>query len=76
MAVRAKFRCTCIEDYGTSKKVKLSAVYDPAGEGENARFTKATPSGEMWMTVDNPAASIQFEPGKTYYLDFSEAPAS
>jgi hypothetical protein len=77
MAVRAKFRCTVVEDYGYSKKVKLTAAcartQDELG-GENDRFNKATPSGEMWMTIDNPAASIQFEPGKHYYLDFSEAP--
>lgn len=78
MAVRAKFRCTVVEDYGYSKKVKLGAVYpsdeERAAQSENDSFNKATPSGEMWMTIDNPAASIQFEPGKSYYLDFTEAP--
>lgn len=72
--VRAKLRCTSIEDFGQSKKIKLAVVYDPTANGEDANFTKATPSGEVWMTVDNPAASIQFEAGKCYYLDFSEAP--
>lgn len=78
MAVRAKFRCASIEDFGgNSKKVKLHAVYptdaERAEQSENDRFNKATPSGEVWMTIDNPAASIQFEPGRSYYLDFSEA---
>jgi hypothetical protein len=33
----------------------------------------ALPWGELRMTVDNPSAAIQFEPGKQYYLDFTEA---
>lgn len=77
MAVRAKFRCSVVEDYGYSKKVKLAAVYPSEEErgslSENESFNKATPSGELWMTIDNPAASIQFEPGKSYYLDFTVA---
>jgi hypothetical protein len=77
MTVRAKFTCGRVEDYGQSKKVYLSPVYEGSlGESEeNRRFTKATPSGEMWMTVDNPAAALQFKPGRTYYLTFEEAPA-
>lgn len=71
---RAKFRCNSVNDFGGgSKEVSLSVVYDPRGEGEDATFTKATPSGEMKMRIDNPAAAVQFAPGKTYYVDFSEA---
>ena len=77
MSTRAKFTCTGIEDYGASKKVKLQVVYE--GElgtnEENKRFTKATPSGECWLTIDNPAASVQFKVGHQYYVDFHEAPA-
>lgn len=76
MAVRAKFRCSSIEDFGYNKRVSLQAVYEGSlGENEeNKRFTKATPWGELKMTVDNPAAAIQFEIGKEYYLDFTEVP--
>lgn len=74
MATRAKMQCEVVEDYGWSKKVKLRVVYDPTANGEDKNFTKATPSGEVWMTIDNPAASVQFEPGKKYYVDFTEAP--
>lgn len=42
---------------------------------KNKRFTRATPSGECWLTIDNPGASIQFKPGREYYVDFHEAPA-
>lgn len=74
MSTRAKFRCTSVEDFGVSKKVKLAVVYAPDANGEDAGFTKATPSGEFWMTVDNPAASCQFEAGKSYYVDISPVP--
>lgn len=71
--VRAKFRCDSITDYGVSRQAQFSAVYAPDANGEDAGFTKATPWGELKMTIDNPAAAIQFEPGKMYYLDFSPA---
>lgn len=77
MSTRAKMRCDAVEKYAHNSKVKLSVVYE--GElgpnEENKRFTKATPSGEVWMTIDNPAAVCQFVPGRNYYVDFSEAPA-
>lgn len=74
MSTRAKFRCNAIEDYGSgSKKVKMSVVYDPSGNGENANFNKATPNGTCEMQIDNPSASCQFEPGKYYYADFIPA---
>lgn len=73
MATRCKFVCESIEDYGQSKKVKMRVMYAPDANGENANFTKATPSGECWLTIDNPAASCQFVPGKAYYADFSPA---
>jgi len=76
MSVRAKFRCLKVEDYGQSKKISLSVVTSgPCGgdSAENRSFTQWTPSGEIWMTVDNPHASVQFVEGREYYVDFSEA---
>ena len=78
MSVRAKFVCQSVEDFGGSKTIKLGAVYpseeERASLAEDQSFNKATPYGELKMTVDNPAAAIQFEPGTRYYLDFTEAP--
>lgn len=75
MTTRAKFRCNSVNDFGGgSKEVALSVVYAPNANGENAGFTKASPSGEMKMRIDNPAAATQFEPGKYYYVDISLAP--
>jgi hypothetical protein len=51
--------------------VVLSAV---SGE-ENKTWAKYTPSGKIELTIDNPDAYDQFELGKTYFVDFSIAPA-
>jgi hypothetical protein len=79
-AVVAKMRCNVIEtaQYGqhecqTYRKVKLGAVYGTAGE--NADFSKATPSGECWMQIDaGVPASRFFEPQADYYVHFTRAP--
>ena len=65
MHVIAKMNVASIEDYGWSKKIKLSAVHDSkihiGDNPENRSFTKATPSGECWMTVDNKAVWPAFK---------------
>ncbi|HKY20014.1 MAG TPA: hypothetical protein VJM31_02245 [Vicinamibacterales bacterium] len=75
MAVRAKFRVHSILDFGISKEITMGAVYEGSlGENEeNKRFTKATPNGQLKMTVDNPYASEQFAPGQEWYLNFELA---
>jgi hypothetical protein len=72
--VRAKV--TCHELAGN--KVKFSTIYEPdaATDSENARFTQATPWGTIEMAIDNPKAMEQFQPGKTYYVDFHPADGS
>ena len=77
MTTRAKFRCNTVLDFGGGQReISLSVVYDPKGNFEDRGFTKATPSGELKMRVDNPAASVQFTPGAHYYVDFTEVPAT
>lgn len=71
MAVRAKVTCEGIE----GNAVKFRTVYEPdaSKDTENARFTTATPWGEIRLGIDNPAALSQFETGKEYYVDFTPA---
>lgn len=71
MAVRAKVVCEGID----GNAVKFRTVYEPDGtkNDENARFTQATPWGEIRLGIDNPAALEQFEAGKEYYVDFTAA---
>lgn len=67
--VRAKVVCNGIE----GNAVNFRTVYEPdaAKDTENARFTKATPWGEIKMGIDNPVALQRFEAGKEYYVDFT-----
>lgn len=87
MPTVAKMQLNCVEDYGMSRKYKFSCVYDnnlATPPNEDKRFTKATPSGEAWMTVDNSAVWPQFqlphinesggyESGSKHYVLFIDA---
>lgn len=53
--------------------VRMSPVYGGV-KGENQKFWSATPSGKLEMQVMNQPAAEMFEPGKSYYLDFTPAP--
>lgn len=70
--VRAKVTCNAID----GNAVTFHTVYEPDAErdSENARFTKASPWGEIRMGIDNPAALEQFSVGQSYYVDFHPAP--
>jgi hypothetical protein len=86
--VRAKFRCIEVgkkySHTGEDGKdvfhtnVRLLPVfcnkrggYDPPEE--NKAFYAATPSGEIVLSVVSEAAGSQFDPGKSYYVDFTPA---
>jgi hypothetical protein len=75
MNVRAKFTCSSVIDtpYSTgSKTVHLHAVYGT--EGENATFSKYTPSGNLSMQIDKDTPAVEFfVQGKSYYLNFETA---
>lgn len=76
--VVAKMKCheasvTTFSETYKQNKIKMGAVC--GRDGENADFTKLTPSGELWMNIQDgaPAADF-FKPGKNYYVTFTEAP--
>lgn len=75
--VRAKFHCQEVtftgdpENPNTGRIYTFRAVWDPALAAENASFSKATPWGELKISINNPAAYP--EVGKSYYLDFTPA---
>lgn len=71
MTVRSLMRFVSrLEHESGTFQLKFCAVYDNSIP-EHVRFQKATPYGEVTMTVDNSEALKQFELGKYYYLDFS-----
>lgn len=77
-AVVAKMQCNAVETARFSEtyqqhKVKLGAICGK--DGENAAFSKYTPSGECWMNIEDGCMAAQFfKPGKRYYVTFTEAP--
>lgn len=78
---RAKFRCNSIETFGPGAgvKVRLSAIYpdkerDGFAHDENHAFFNATPSGQIEMTIQNPAGAELFQAGDDFYVDFAKVP--
>ena len=72
--MRAKFYDSHVTNHsGGYQDAVLRAVYDD-GHPENNAFAKATPTGEITLGIDNPAAQDFFKPGRAYYLDLTEAP--
>lgn len=72
---RAKFACTSVtkskhwnKDHEFNYAAKFNAVM--SGSEENDKFFAATPSGTI--EVSTVAADV-FEPGKSYYIDFTPA---
>ena len=90
MIVVAKMQVRSVEDWGYSRKITLSCQYDSKinqDTPENRGLTKATPSGECWMSVDNknvwphfrnyrmadPEQGIEHEPATEHYVLFIDA---
>lgn len=71
--IRAKFKVQEITKttWGNTRVI-LRPQYDKAIP-EDQCFRDATPSGEMWMDVANPAALEQLKLGQTFYVDFTPA---
>lgn len=69
--VRAKFRCVNKETLTEGFKVNLQPV--TYGSEENEKFFRYTPFGMLEMGTINAEAAAQFEVGKEYYIDISEA---
>ncbi len=72
MTIRGKMQCIAKkinhwngDDQG---EVFFQTAYDPTLP-EDARFSKATPSGEMRLLVDNETAFRALRVGAYYYID-------
>ena len=79
MATRAKVTCTGVRKYrgwgGNPAPMFYEVTFTPVTgdtSEENKSFFASTPSGEIKLST---IREDHFEPGKTYYLDFTEAPA-
>lgn len=78
MTVRAKMKCYAVQRLMDGKpdtevaEIRMMPVYDD-GDPANKTWSKATPSGEVRLFITNPAAIDAFEPGKSYFVDFTPA---
>ena len=54
----------------TSQIVRLNPVYENNPDHPNYAFWKATPTGSMEMTINNPLAFGSLVSGKKYLLTF------
>ncbi|KZL17678.1 hypothetical protein PsAD2_03015 [Pseudovibrio axinellae] len=76
MGIRAKFFVTKITNHHNpspgevSAEVTLNAVHNG---NDNEGWSKWTPSGELKMTITNPAALEQLGLGDTFYIDLTPA---
>lgn len=71
----AKFKAEEVTNFAyKNQRVKMTAVTDTVHKGsENNTFSIATPWGTLEMMVSNPDAIDFLKPGKSYYLEFTEA---
>ncbi len=75
--MRAKMKVESVLRMDTCEQLKLRCVcksggYDGTGMDEDNSFAKFSPSGCLELTVANPALLGKFNPGDTYYLDFTK----
>lgn len=77
--IRAKFRCHVVHKFEAtqyskaSERVSLHPVYSDDPESENHKWSEATPSGAIDMSITNPGACGIFQEGKEYIVDFTPA---
>ena len=69
MTTRCKFKCDSVTQFEGAASVVLTPVV--GGTDENKEFWKYTPSGKLEFNYVN--ENVKFIPGKTYYLDVTEA---
>ncbi len=72
MSVRAKFVVNEKKVEGDNASINMLPVY--SGSEENKDFFRYTPAGAISLSIVNLKAADQFIVGKSYYVDFTEAP--
>lgn len=72
--VRTKFRVNSVTKYdGIGVRLELFSVVNQNGNsGKKSQSWNATPTGKIELQINNLSAAQQFEPGKEFYVDFTE----
>lgn len=77
--MRAKMQVQSVKGYGTgSEQIEMMAVtgkdpFGPAGESEDNTYARYTPSGSLFLTINNPSLLGKIQQGQKFYLDFTLA---
>lgn len=73
--MRAKMQVNKVERFAGADRITCNAVaaksYPTDGSDEDNTYAKFSPSGELTLTIANPALLGMIEPGKKFYLDFT-----
>lgn len=77
--MRAKMKITSVTRHSESYEtltfaaVSKSTPYPEDGADEDNTYAKFSPSAELKISIANPALIGRFDPGETYYVDFTPA---
>ena len=76
--MRAKMQVNKVERFAGMDRISLNAVarstpYPEDGSDEDNTYAKFSPSGELSLTIANPALLGVIQPGQKFYLDFTLA---
>lgn len=69
MGFRAKMTVESVTSTEYNDRVKFNAKYTNSPEDNS--YAKATPSGSIELSIDNPALRGTIKPGQVYYVDFA-----
>lgn len=70
MQITARFKCTEVKQWEGQEQLTFTALTSSEG---NKSWSTYTPSGELKMTVTNPAIFGTFSPGVVYKIDIEPA---
>ncbi len=56
--------------------IAMSAVYGGSTNDEDNSFAKTTPNGTINLTIANKELHGVYQPGDTFYVDFTPVPKS
>ncbi|MBR1198805.1 hypothetical protein JQ574_22675 [Bradyrhizobium sp. AUGA SZCCT0158] len=77
ITMRAKMQVSKVERFNGSDRITCNAVaaksYPEDGSDEDNTYAKFSPSGELSLTIANPALLGVIEAGQKFYLDFTPA---
>ena len=79
--MRAKMKLNKVTSTDGFDALEFSAVcktgsYPADGSDEDNTYAKFSPTGELKLTVANPALLGRFRAGQKFYVDFTLVPAS